>query len=633
MSKPSKWIWTGSNGNATDAQTKAACQALMNNGATANFSYLVWDDIIDKISEQREAWQDWAWNSDLSGLSMNNTKLLNSGVRMTATRFNSAVKNMPPLHDWPWEQTLNRSDIKTGDTCYGIYFIYLTDGLNHWIDLTPLPFTVDISPVLTANTNTLVRRALHVASNQKIIFSPTANIVVRRLIVTKASLLFNSDFQLNPSLLRYLPTGILLLGNTKFRNKISLDNSSHILINNDVQLNIVGRVSCGDMAFIVCEVGGQSDFKGVLNIPGSVPTRIDSASEFTSTGKVIVSRLFSLAALISGQFSGEAWVREPDSLAIKNNLEIIQSGSLKLTFSDMQRVIVNLAIQLSPTADISLSTIQNIIFALNYELEHKAKITNSRFIKTKAELIANHAMQVMMYRKKYKHLGGNLTMDFATAATAVFASRELYTGVNLPYQLDMTARSELTNNKLPTGSDLTYLYDATLKAELTNNKLPTGASLSDTIDLSAKAAVNPNIMATHARMYDYLVGPITKVTAVPRYKVQRFSANLTDTTDMSATISTFDNRIYARGGINATHTGEGRVELLNAAELRGVISAEFSGAVTFDAKSAAQIRVNMQFENTCSATITTKRYILASEIDDELVSDLDNILVYDVEFH
>lgn len=51
----SPWTWSGSNGSASAAQTRAAYSAIQNRGNLSDFSYLVWNDMVDKVKEILDA--------------------------------------------------------------------------------------------------------------------------------------------------------------------------------------------------------------------------------------------------------------------------------------------------------------------------------------------------------------------------------------------------------------------------------------------------------------------------------------------------------------------------------------------------------------------------------------------------
>ena len=119
------WNWSSSNGSATASQTSAAYSAITNHGAVSDFSYLVWNDLVDKVLEAKDA-TGVAWNPKY--LSAANTKMTSSNKTLTADRFNSLRYNIG-IHS-----STGLNDVYTGDLVYGWYFTYLTDALNTWIE-------------------------------------------------------------------------------------------------------------------------------------------------------------------------------------------------------------------------------------------------------------------------------------------------------------------------------------------------------------------------------------------------------------------------------------------------------------------------------------------------------------------
>ena len=65
------------------------------------------------------------------------------GKAITAYKFNRAVQAIVTTSSWPWEKELGRKEIKPSDLCKGSYFIALVDALNHWISLIPLPMVIN----------------------------------------------------------------------------------------------------------------------------------------------------------------------------------------------------------------------------------------------------------------------------------------------------------------------------------------------------------------------------------------------------------------------------------------------------------------------------------------------------------
>lgn len=121
----SPWLWTTTNGAASTQQTQRAYQAITSQGALEDFSYLVWNDMVDKVSDVQSAF-GFGWDSTF--LSYANTKMTASDKAITADRFNSLRYNIG-IHYATGIQTVSK-----GDKIYGWYFTRLTDCINNWID-------------------------------------------------------------------------------------------------------------------------------------------------------------------------------------------------------------------------------------------------------------------------------------------------------------------------------------------------------------------------------------------------------------------------------------------------------------------------------------------------------------------
>lgn len=123
---PDKWSWTSSNGNASRTQTRNAKTAVDSNGYLTDFSYLVWNDMCDKVKEVLDAF-GYSWSTQY-GLSLPNTKMSSSNKKMTAARWNSLRYNVG-IH-----YSTGISEVSVGDIIYGSYFTKLMSKVNDWID-------------------------------------------------------------------------------------------------------------------------------------------------------------------------------------------------------------------------------------------------------------------------------------------------------------------------------------------------------------------------------------------------------------------------------------------------------------------------------------------------------------------
>lgn len=118
------WSWTSSNGSATAAQTRNAYTAITSNGKTTDFSYLVWNDMCDKVKEILDAF-GYSWSSSYASLA--STKMTSTDKKMTAVRFNSLRYNIYSHYTFSLTTATQWAKI------YGSYFTTMTTAMNNWI--------------------------------------------------------------------------------------------------------------------------------------------------------------------------------------------------------------------------------------------------------------------------------------------------------------------------------------------------------------------------------------------------------------------------------------------------------------------------------------------------------------------
>lgn len=119
------WSWSSSNGTASASRTKAAYNALINNGSTSDFSYLVWNDMCSKVIEIENA-AGLTWSTKYASYA--DTKMSSSDKVLTATRFNSLRYNIGRSY------STGIDTVYPGDTVYAWYFTTLARCMNGWID-------------------------------------------------------------------------------------------------------------------------------------------------------------------------------------------------------------------------------------------------------------------------------------------------------------------------------------------------------------------------------------------------------------------------------------------------------------------------------------------------------------------
>lgn len=120
------WSWTASNGDATDTQTKNAYAILQGTRPADDFSYLVWNDLVDKIAEVRNARSDISAEWDNAYATKAKTKVA-AGNTLSAARFNSICYNINNM------KGVSVPYVSTGDVIYGQYITSLVETLNNII--------------------------------------------------------------------------------------------------------------------------------------------------------------------------------------------------------------------------------------------------------------------------------------------------------------------------------------------------------------------------------------------------------------------------------------------------------------------------------------------------------------------
>lgn len=118
------WSWTSSNGSASATQTKAAYNAILSRGPLSNFSYLVWNDMVDKVKEILDATGE-SWSTIYGTYA--STRMSSSDKRLTASRFNALRQNIGSRY------STGIQEVSRGDIIYGWYFTTFASCINNWI--------------------------------------------------------------------------------------------------------------------------------------------------------------------------------------------------------------------------------------------------------------------------------------------------------------------------------------------------------------------------------------------------------------------------------------------------------------------------------------------------------------------
>ena len=141
------FLWSQSNGEASLEQTKESFNALYNKDMCYKFSYLVWNDLVDKLNDALTQ-AGLTWKTTYGTVS--STKLTDKLTDFTARRFNSVAYNIDHLinNSWKWAVVpdingfLGRARVKgyrdvgvSADIVYGWYLIELARVVNLFIDI------------------------------------------------------------------------------------------------------------------------------------------------------------------------------------------------------------------------------------------------------------------------------------------------------------------------------------------------------------------------------------------------------------------------------------------------------------------------------------------------------------------
>lgn len=123
----SHWSWSESNGSASTSQTVRAYNVLMGNATADQFAHEVWNDLVDKVVEVRDA-LGYSWDRaggiypSASGCKMS------AGDRLTADAYNGVRYNIGSVF------STGISDQSPGDPITGYKIYHLTEVINWIID-------------------------------------------------------------------------------------------------------------------------------------------------------------------------------------------------------------------------------------------------------------------------------------------------------------------------------------------------------------------------------------------------------------------------------------------------------------------------------------------------------------------
>lgn len=141
-----KWSWSKSNGEASETETLLAFDAISNEGDVYDFSYKVWNDIVDLLNK---ALDDSGVGWDETYSTVQEAKVTGEFGKLTAKAFNSVRHNISIMNtSWRWIDDKNTKGYvgklnfngydthgENADLVYGNYILELVEKLNTLISI------------------------------------------------------------------------------------------------------------------------------------------------------------------------------------------------------------------------------------------------------------------------------------------------------------------------------------------------------------------------------------------------------------------------------------------------------------------------------------------------------------------
>lgn len=121
------WSWTASNGAATATQTRNAYAILQGTRAADDFHHNVWNDLVDKVVEMREA-LGYSWTTDSGRFPSASGCKVSAGDTLSALKYNALKTNIGSI------KSTGIQDVDAGDEITGYHIVHLTDVLNEIIE-------------------------------------------------------------------------------------------------------------------------------------------------------------------------------------------------------------------------------------------------------------------------------------------------------------------------------------------------------------------------------------------------------------------------------------------------------------------------------------------------------------------
>ncbi len=610
------------------------------------------------------------------------------GKAITAYKFNRAVQAIVTASSWPWEKELGRKEIKPSDLCKGSYFIALVDALNHWISLVPLPMVISESfshsmsgkaaqlPSVPVDSTGQFRTTFEFVpdSVQSIQVAHKAEIKLKNepidLIVENGSLAFGSQFNFfdfntemckAASVTAYVigefngsikqPTQVIDIG---FASTLTIQSSGQIAApKHTVDLTAPPGCAIGEHGYTLhtqsaFQIGTAPSFylehDGIFGI----------VNEFTITPKdndqSVLEGTIGFADTIDGM------ITEP-GVVMEYSKQLSMSDSFTASTSTGNVMSQDAQIRLVSTTDITGSTI--IPLELDGSVSMSATVDDMREGRI-FEIVDGSASVAI---KPTSEVAVINTVGLSSMDTRVGVSAIAENNANDPIELDgnVTATVGLDESVLNSQRDVLISASAnnTIKSVSTVN-----SAKRKIVDGSASVAIKPTSeVATakprQAESHEVLVTEESVGTLIRKPRVHMSSAivdimSTTETTmgaiNMMHTRSvSVDERVVV-GGIAEMTASKGQkeigiehVETINAEAVLAYkvpTALNSSEAVRIDAIGTADKSSSYLIESEsetvlvrseASLSLGTVSLILASELDDTLISELDDTFAYDAE--
>lgn len=658
MAAVTKWDWQASNGTATADVTKAAYNALRHGGRTSTFTYPVWNDILNKISAQRQSWGDTTWlvilvdnpNNKYQKLdfTFSDTRM-SSGLTMTANRFNAAVKNMPTIRTWPWVAELERTEIKSGDRCYGEYFIMLTDALNHWIDTSPLPVSF-IAPVkVTIASKPRLDLAIEFAVDEIKIRSKGSALVHLDPSIRfgGAGRYYHIFAGTEVTLLTVADTGINVFYHVNYKVKAVADRSIRTVFSNSAELKAAVKVGYGGCDFVIVNLPVKIPMTGLLRTSGI--TELSGATDFlvTTSMRFGFGHRKDIVADLPMKWFCEPRIEELDSEPFAAEDQAVLSIAAPVVAPHGSKVKASLVSVYGHAVKAGTLKIAGTKVNLPLALSIATRPALLSWGAVRANLTDTLNMSLSAVRATGAHMGADLG-DSIAIKFGLNAFDQLSTGAEVALQSFITAAIKAPNGlphvvkfneavEIATsvcvnafaefGVDLEGLLNIA-SAPVVKQGAHMGADLGSLTDIKSWITVHSPTSTTLE------LSVVSETTADVGLTAQLdcIKAELDTSCKSTLFIGLADNSGSLRLFFAARSTASATVGLNSVCNLAFELQASQTGSATTSLDTAIEFKGALHAESEGSVTFGLATYTLASELEDVLVSDLDETLVTDVEF-